>query len=220
MSPDHERIRQERERALILYQHQLTWAQVRLIEVRSAWKRRMAAQNDQEIVLSTDAMALQLRMALESFAFATLATNEVGYTAARPDAFKDWHARRILKSIHAINPNFYPWPFTIALLPTGKHINAYTGQYMTMERFIEAYDAIGEMLHAPSFIRDNSKYHERGATVHQWATMAERLIASHVVELPGHGFVFANVNRNTAVCRVQLAEPMDGEPFKFERPIP
>lgn len=208
-----------RDDVLRQYQHQLAWAQTRLIEVRDAWARRQAALTDTEIVLSTDIMAIQLRMALESIAFATLVTNKKAYARARPKGASDWHARRILQAIAEVNPNFYPWPFTISLLPTGTHIEAALGPYLTEKSFIAAYDELGGMLHAPSPLNRGNDYRERGSKIARWGDLAERLVHSHIVELPGQGFVVANVDRNTGASRVQLAEPLNGASYLFKRPV-
>jgi hypothetical protein len=209
-----------RERSLELYQLQLAWAQTRLIEVNRAWSRRSRATEDSEIVLATDQMALQLRMALETIAYATMVTNESEYLRVRPKGLQDWHASRILKALCEANPNFYPWPFTISILETGTHFEAFDGPYLTQALFIEAYDKTGEMLHAPSPLRASGDYRNRAAKIKKWASLAETLVASHTVELPGVGFIFANVDRNTAATRVGLAEPVDGEPYVFKRPNP
>ncbi len=196
--------------AIETYVHQIRWTQSRLNRVQAVALDVKRSQEDLSLVLGCEQMALQLRSALECLAYATLATNRSAYLAARPDGDKDWHARRILRDIEAVNPNFYPWPFTIRMDATGTHLDDADNHHLTRDLFVEAYESAGELLHAPSPFRPEIDYRAKAVLLEKWAKLATTLLLNHVVELPGHGFVIANVEPKTAICNAQLAEPLEG----------
>jgi hypothetical protein len=99
---------------------------------------------------------LQLRKALESIAFASVAPNKAKYEAFRakaddqPDYTKDYHAGKILRVLGKINKNFYPMP----VLPATRqadgifHFGRKLTGYLTKKRFESVYDRLGKHLHA------------------------------------------------------------------------
>lgn len=196
--------------AIEIYVHQVRWTQTRLIKVGAAALEVRSATTDVDLLITCEHMALQLRSALECLAYATLATNRTAYLAARPDGDKDWNARRILRDIEAVNPNFYPWPFTIRMDTTGSHLDNADNYHLTRDAFVEAYEASSDLLHAPSPFRAQIDYRAQAIHLEKWAKLTTALLINHVVELPGHGFVIAYIEPKTAICHAQLAEPFGG----------
>src|SRR5690349_18473218 len=64
--------------------------------------------------LDAEIVFLQFRKILEQIAFASLAANKEAYSAARAKFANDWRAKKMLKYLEHVNPEFYPQPLRIA----------------------------------------------------------------------------------------------------------
>lgn len=103
-----------------------------------------------------ESATLQMRKALEAFAYAAIAPNKSQYVAYRaqadknPDFRKDFNARAILNFLAEINPDFYPVPVTapIALSPGTWHFDRRNDNSLSKKKFEKFYDRLGKHLHA------------------------------------------------------------------------
>jgi hypothetical protein len=103
-----------------------------------------------------ESAVLQMRKALESVAFASIAPNKDEYAKLRaksevsPDYTKDFNAKKILQLLSNINPDFYPKPIS-APIPNGPnawHFEQRVDNSLTKNKFETFYDRLGKFLHA------------------------------------------------------------------------
>jgi len=113
-----------------------------------------------------ESAVLQWRKTLESTAIAAIAPNSKAYEKYRlgaekaADYRKDYNGRKILRSLGAINKDFYPKP----LLPPTKaddrwHFERKSHGFLTKKTFEAFYDRLGKYLHS-----DNPWGHDKGIT--------------------------------------------------------
>lgn len=123
-------------------------------------------QAEKKDLFHFEAALLQLRKAMESIAFASIAPNRAAYEKFRADAEepadyrKDFNARAILRYLAKINVDFYPTP----LLPPVRqadntvHFGRRTEGALTKNQFETFYDRLGKLLHS-----DNPWGKDKGA---------------------------------------------------------
>lgn len=135
-----------------VYKSQLTETTKRLI----ASKRFLDSFERSGDAPDLDAAALQLRKALETMAFASIAPDKKQYADFRamavssPDFTKDYHAKSIFLALGKINKDFYPKPLLPAVRrPDGSwHFDDKQSGFLSKKRFEAAYDRLGKHLHA------------------------------------------------------------------------
>ncbi|HHQ4477391.1 TPA: hypothetical protein ACSPZR_002147 [Aeromonas veronii] len=133
----------------IIYREMMTEALYRL---GSADKLMKNSNNFQDVV-QVDSAILQIRKAMEAIAFSSIAPSEKRYADRHRHNEKaigdHYHAKKIMASLAAINPDFYPIPLVPAIRqPDGSwHFGRKTTGYMTRKRFENFYDRLGKYLH-------------------------------------------------------------------------
>ncbi|MCD8520693.1 MAG: hypothetical protein LRY66_17450 [Saccharospirillaceae bacterium] len=155
--------------------------------------------------------ALQLRKILELIAFSSLVAHKEKYKEVRSDMDKDWHAKRIIKKIKLINPDFYP-------IPTKGYVKDkwvdVRGGYLTKKQFEAAYDLCGDMLHARNpFAKLNRSAMAFDKRVPDYIERIEKLLEQHRVILPdnlGVIHVQSNFGSNKAL-KIWLYKSADKE---------
>ena len=100
-----------------------------------------------------EAVGLQMRKILELIAKASLVAHRAVWEEASLWFKRDWHANEILDRIEKVNPSFYPHPVRESEVYDSGPLRAAwedvpESNYLTKERFIDAYDGIGAMMHA------------------------------------------------------------------------
>lgn len=133
-----------------------------LDKISEALSRLQAAEiflneyHKSEDIFIFEAAVLQMRKALECVALAAIAPNQKAYADFRAkaenqaDYTKDFNAKKILKMLSKINPDFYPIPVSLPV-KTGirtwrfeKRVDA----SLKKKRFETFYDRLGKFLHA------------------------------------------------------------------------
>ncbi len=119
--------------------------------VRTVLLRRL---NVMYVATTAETVALQLRKILELIALASLVANSEEYDRIKSNIAKEWNAKRILKVLREINPNFYPQPseqvfkgkttegqsiYDTPLIESG---------FLTQEDFVALYDKCSRLMHA------------------------------------------------------------------------
>lgn len=130
--------------------------------------------------------ALQLRKLLELIAYSSLISHKFEYESVRDDISKDWHAKRILKKVEQLNPNFYPIP--VNGVKNGKW-NKLRGGYLTKKQFETLYDYCGSILHSKNpFSKVSKKVMSFHSKVPEFVTKIENLLYEHTVKLAGGNY--------------------------------
>ena len=122
----------------------------------NACERYVAAFLVSHEISDLESAVLQLRKALETIAFASIAPNKAEYQTLRaaamksPDFTKDFHALKIFAALERINSKFYP----LAVLPAVRkpdgshHFERKEAGVLSKKKFEAAYDRLGKYLHA------------------------------------------------------------------------
>jgi hypothetical protein len=117
-------------------------------------------------------------------ALASLVANKQVYSKMYGDIRKDWDAKKILRSIEEINPNFYPVPM---ILQEGtKNLIERPNNYLTKDEFKTAYGMCGEILHRcnPFKTSMSDKYYQKYADfVFEYGTKITNLLNMHIIQL-------------------------------------
>ena len=105
----------------------------------------------QSPVFDQECALLQIRKSLELIAFGSLCSNQEKYAAAHGDFHNEWNAKRLLKRLEQVHPEFYPQPVSMsesARTPGAKHLTPVTDGFLTKDEFVELYDKCSQMIHA------------------------------------------------------------------------
>ncbi len=133
-----------------------------------------------------ESVCLQLRKVLELIAMASLVANKEAYSAAHKGFAKHWNAKRLLKDLERLNPDFYPRPVRVApsIKPgTQVHFIDRENDYLNKDEFVELYLKCSKMLHAenPFAKRIDYKDYERDLPV--WRQKIINLLDLHWISL-------------------------------------
>jgi hypothetical protein len=128
---------------------------------------------------------LNFRKVLEEIAFSSLAANKDKYTEAWAEFATHWNAKKILRKLDQLNPNFYPVGLNapVEVAPGQKHFEPIPNGFMDRDEFVELYQISSQVLHTrnPYDLSDptiQAKY-----TVADWVTRIQKLLSWHNVEL-------------------------------------
>ena len=132
---------------------------------------------------------VQLRKTLEQVALASLAANRTKYSAAFTNLARHWNAKRMLKDLEQVNPNFYPVPVTAKLVSTDEkghghwHVEYLAGGFLGKDEFVSLYNICGRILHAKNPFDPQDPVIQLGYSVEQWVSRIQKLLAMHIVHL-------------------------------------
>src|SRR5207253_1559532 len=95
--------------------------------------------------LDWELSALQLRMVLESIAFASLSAHRDAYSRVHAKFSTHWKAALLVKELAAIHPEFYPQPMRLDQVTKGG-IRRFgrVDEYLTQNEFVELYDVCSQ----------------------------------------------------------------------------
>ena len=140
-------------------------------------------------VFDTELIFVQLRKTLELMVMASIAANRAKYSAAYTNFATHWNAKRMLKYLEKVNPNFYPIPVEAELLSTNEEGNNYwrlekiADGFLTKDEFVSLYKLCGKILHAKNPFDPQDPVIQLGYSVTQWVSRIQRLLAMHIVHL-------------------------------------
>lgn len=158
-------------------------------------------------------MCLQLRKILELISLGSLVANKKEFECQQIKYQQFWHAKRIIKDIEKLNPDFYPKP--IIELPSKNQgikndlVDMKDG-YLTKEEFVNVYDQLGKIMHAdnPFGTKTDLAYYE--SQIENCYKKVIKLLNCHMIRLKGkeefylihmqeerddlvHGYIFGKV---------------------------
>lgn len=163
-----------------------------------------------------ETIGLQQRKILELIAKASLIAHRSVWAEVSLWFKRDWHAGDILERIEKVNPSFYPHPVRESRIYDTGNIKAKWEDvpddiYLTKGRFVEAYSAIGDMMHAHS-PDEHVNYREFLAKAQEWDSQIHELLGMHTVALLGAEdfcLVQMNVEGNPRWSYWTRTEPTD-----------
>lgn len=167
--------------------------------------------------VAAETIGLQMRKILELIAKASLVAHRAVWDEASLWFKRDWHANEILGRIEKVNPSFYPRPVRESQVYESGPLRASwedvpESSYLTRDRFIAAYDAIGAMMHAHSPDEDVD-YRRFLMRTQEWDDQIHELLGMHQVFLLGVPDAFflvqMNVNGRPTWTQWGKVEPPD-----------
>jgi len=143
--------------------------------------------------LNTELIYLHFRKALEEIAFASISANREQYAAEHAKFATEWNARRMIRFVAKVNPNFYPVPLQPPheTAKGRKQFGRVTQGFLSKDDFATLYGISSEVLHAPN------PYNPAGFTIHYkhtvdaWSNHIKALLSWHFVQLLGENALWA-----------------------------
>ncbi len=135
--------------------------------------------------LNWELSALQLRMVLESIAFASLSAHRDAYSRVHAKFATHWKAALLVKELAAIHPQFYPQPMRLDRLKEGgiRHFARVEG-YLSQEEFVELYDVCSQLIHMHNPFGDLTPISIR-LTLAEWVGRIQGLLDTHFIQMHG-----------------------------------
>jgi len=131
-------------------------------------------------------LCLQIRKILEMIALASIVANKDEYSKQYQKFSTHWNAKRILKDIESINPDFYPVPGTqIVDQNTGKvdRIKKIEEGFLTKEEFPEVYNKCSELIHSANPYGTQIDFKEFEKLIPLWNQKIIKLLNHHEIQL-------------------------------------
>jgi hypothetical protein len=162
--------------------------------------------------LNWELSALQLRMVLESIAFASLSAHRDSYSRVHAKFATHWKAARLMRELAAIHPEFYPQPLRLDRLKEGgiRHFARLDG-FLTQDEFVELYDVCSQLIHMHNPFGELKPIYIR-LTLGEWISRIQALLKTHFIQMHGIDQLWVvqmEGGENNAV-QVAVAEPTSG----------
>ena len=137
-------------------------------------------------------VCLQFRKLIEQVAMISLIAHVDEYAQAQLKFSTQWNAKKILKEIEQINPNYYPVPARLKIDERGAYVDPIVNRdYLTKDDFLELYQTTSSVIHAENpFTAKVKSPHTIHAAFKKWYEKVYTLIVSHVVMLYQGEYVF------------------------------
>ncbi|MCF8721793.1 hypothetical protein [Nitrospina gracilis] len=158
-------------------------------------------------------VCVHLRKILEIIAFSSLAANKEEYSKVHADFREKWNAKKLLRSIEKINPDFYPKPVGQAIIGENgvKHFPLVESGFLEKEEWLKLYDLCSKVLHFwnPFEERERQLNFERG--IHEWVNRIQKLLDMHYVQLLNNNglWLVVMVNAEDGKVHAYPSIPMD-----------
>lgn len=132
--------------------------------------------------------AMNLRKALELLAFGSLCANREAYAKVHADFATHWNAKKLLRKLEKIHPEFYPKPVVLQVLDPGPprhlHFDYISEGFLTQAEFVDLYDLCSQIIHTPNPFSPVRTIDFR-RSVADWVNRIERLLRLHQMKLAG-----------------------------------
>ncbi|SEL80982.1 hypothetical protein [Paenibacillus sp. OK003] len=127
---------------------------------------------------------LQFRKIVELIMFSSISANKVEYKKQHRRFKTHWNAKRILESMHEINPNFYPQPSRQGYDSENQRtVDPILDGYLTKVDLVRLNDQCGEILHATNPYSREKNYRAYYDEVRSWVHKIVNLLTHHQVQL-------------------------------------
>ena len=131
---------------------------------------------------------LQFRLVFELVAMASLCSNRPQYQEIRSSFEKDWRLAKIVRTIKASNPNFYPKPFELVGPQNGiVTMTPLAKEYMTESELVKAHGRCGGWLHESNPYKKIEDWDDKYTMMQfeEWMSKLAALLENHRVQLFG-----------------------------------
>jgi len=189
----------EQSDALTTYCNCLQSAKKRLELVEAVTSGRLRIDHES---VDAEFACLQLRKALELIAFASVAAHKEIYSQAHADFATHWSAKKLLKKLGNLHPDFYPRPVRIAEpeRPGPKHLIPIESDYLNKEDFVFLYDTCSDALHEWNPYRSAPRVVDFRHSVSEWVVRIRRLLEMHWIAFVGTLDIFVVVFNGPDGC--------------------
>jgi hypothetical protein len=130
-----------------------------------------------------ESMFLQLRKVLELIAFGSLTANKAKYASAYAEFAKHWNAKKLLKALGAVNPQFYPTPVKLIKVPAKGEAARYEilkDGFLTQDEFVFLYEISSKVIHTRNpFTASNAL--EIKYDIPVWVERIRQLLRIHIM---------------------------------------
>jgi hypothetical protein len=164
---------------------------------------------------NTELVYLQFRKILELIALSSLVANKEEYAKIEREFATEWRAKKILKKIKDINPDYYPAPSRQIKASQSGHFTfePITSGYLTEENFVELYNQSSNLIHARNPFAPEVDLDLYKSRINEWEGKIRTLLNHHSILLYG--------GKNMIAALMQSDK--DGEPHasyfrKMENP--
>lgn len=148
---------------------------------------------------------LQFRKILELIALSSLVANKEEYAKIEKEFATEWRAKKILKKIKDINPDFYPAPSQQIRDPKTNNVDLkpITSGYLTEENFVELYNLSSNLIHARNPFSPEVDLGLYNSRIIEWEGKIRTLLNHHSILL----------YRGNNMIAAGMQSENDGEPF-------
>ncbi len=161
-------------------------------------------------------VAIQLRKALESIAFASLIANKEIYSKTHKNFAKNWNPKLLMKDLERLNPDFYPKP--IGIISEGKKVKSldYLEEgFLTKDDFIFLYDKCGKALHTPNPYSNKSTTINLKISVNEWVNKIVALLYIHQIKLIDNNVTFVVYFQHPKTNKVEALKAVAVDDSRF-----
>lgn len=137
--------------------------------------------------IDAEFVCLQLRRVLELLAFASISVHKEIYAQAHNDFATHWNAKRLLKKLENLHPDFYPQPVRIGPQDSSgvRKLVPISEAYVSKDDFIFLYDTCSQVLHEWNPHRTDPRMVDFGHSIAEWIKRIRALLEVHWIRLAG-----------------------------------
>lgn len=165
-----------------IYLQQMEEIKNRVSFARSFLNSEMSPEDE---LFGYEIVCVHLRKILELIAFSTLAANKEEYSRVHDDFSKKWNAKKLLRTIEKINPDFYPKP--VKFLHTDskevKVLDYIKDGFLHRDDWLKLYDLCSTVLHVWNPYDEKERHINFEKSVTEWVQRIQNLLGLHYVQL-------------------------------------
>lgn len=142
--------------------------------------------NEKYVIVEVETICLQFRKILEIIMLISLVANKEAYAKQNENFSKHYHAKRIMRDLERINPDFYPVPIErIGNENEYDELHPIENGSLTKAELIHMYEICGGMMHAQNPFSEGKQIEEIQRKFPEWLTKICKLLNHHQITLVG-----------------------------------
>ena len=131
------------------------------------------------VAYTIESVYLQFRKILELIAMASLIANKDVYSQQYANFARHWNARKMLKALEHLNPEFYPKPLTEE--NGGAELVDKEDGFLTRDDFVKLYKACRAILHTDNPYGEQTDYDDCLSQISRWRELITGLLNNHKI---------------------------------------